>query len=296
MAAELEQQRLTAEAQQAATAAQAHEARVHLESAQARLQQTQTTAAVMGAEWRLKHEKLQADTAAAQTKLQARSVLLIAWSMCVCVLTQLRPQASQQNHSVRAANPTGAGPLVCLLNPDWLSGALHSCWQPLCAKVLACLAHLDHLQRQQLHSKSLRLQTGIPNLKLVCSSLGCALCGRQPSDVLPAEVGTKHEHARLMLCRLRQADGLVVGLQARLCVAEGRQQEADAVAAALTIQLEGSQADVAAHQAAGEGGCACCCGKSWRPLALLLGGSVETMVAFCGDAASTPALTSGGML
>ena len=86
LAAELEQQRLTAEAQQAAAAAQAHEARAHLESAQARLQQTQTTAAVMGAEWRLKHEKLQADTAAAQTKLQARSVLLIAWGMCVCVL------------------------------------------------------------------------------------------------------------------------------------------------------------------------------------------------------------------
>ena len=81
LSAQLEQQRLTAEAQQAAAAAQAHEAHAHLETIQARLQQTQTTAAVMGAEWRLKHEKLQADTAAAQTKLQARSVSLFAWDI-----------------------------------------------------------------------------------------------------------------------------------------------------------------------------------------------------------------------
>ena len=60
----------------------------------------------------------------------------------------------------------------------------------------------------------------------------------------------------LMVGRRQQADKLVVGLQARLCAAEGRQQEADAAAAALTIQLEESQADVAAHQAAGEGVCA----------------------------------------
>ena len=59
-----------------------------------------------------------------------------------------------------------------------------------------------------------------------------------------------------MLGRLQQADSSVVGLQARLCAAEGRQQEADAAAATLTIQLEESQADVAAHQAVGEGACA----------------------------------------
>ena len=90
----------------------------------------------------------------------------------------------------------------------------------------------------------------------MCCSSFRALCSRQLSDVLHAEVGTKREHVRSMLSRLQQADSVVVELQARLCAAEGRQQEADAAAAALTILLEESQADVAAHQAAGEGGCA----------------------------------------
>ena len=83
-----------------------------------------------------------------------------------------------------------------------------------------------------------------------------ALCWWRPSNILPAEVGTKHEHAGLRLGRLQQADSLVGRLQVRLCTAEERQQEADAAAAALTLQLEESQADVAAHQAAGEGACA----------------------------------------
>ena len=93
-----------------------------------------------------------------------------------------------------------------------------------------------------------------------------------------------------------QADSLVMGLQARLCAAEGRQQEADAAAAALTIQLEESQADVAAHQAAGEEARAVCCGKACQPLALLLDGPVEPMETFSVAAASHRALTFGGKL